>query len=232
MSHLLPSAEGENVAVQFLHSALGGGGGLWVAAVVGLFGPVGAAGFLGAASVAGFFGAAGLAGFFGAAGSAGFSGAAGVAAGATAWVGLSGAAEEAGLFFAASGGRGGGTAGAMATPLPLPGGPLGPGCPSILFAKSHLAPSDSNSLHSIMASVSLFHIPKRRLSSRPISNGSEKRSELGFVYQVNQKVNHQQRVEIESLINSVYCIAVSVLLLGKTEEKRRTDGGKSSSLNT
>ena len=36
------------------------------------------------------------------------------------------------------------------------------------------------------AGVSLFHILKRRPSVRPISNGSEKRSELGFVYQVDQ----------------------------------------------
>ena len=34
--------------------------------------------------------------------------------------------------------------------------------------------------------ISLFHILKRRLPVRPISNGSEKRSELGFVYQANQ----------------------------------------------
>ena len=33
--------------------------------------------------------------------------------------------------------------------------------------------------------VSLFHILKRHLPVRPISNSSEKRSELGFVYQVN-----------------------------------------------
>ena len=34
--------------------------------------------------------------------------------------------------------------------------------------------------------VSLFHILKTRLPVRPISNGSEMRSELGFVYQANQ----------------------------------------------
>ena len=95
-----------------------------------------------------------------------------------------------------------------------------------------VANSGGNVVDVLRRIVSLFHILKRRLPMRPISNGSEKRSELGFVYQVNQKVNHQQRVEIESLINSVYCIAVSVLLLGKTEEKRRTDGGKTFSLNT
>ena len=31
--------------------------------------------------------------------------------------------------------------------------------------------------------------------------------------------------KIESLINSVYCVAVSVLLLGKTEEKRKKKNG-------